>query len=104
MSHVWINLFSNAIKFTGEGGRVACRLYAEDNRVVCTVSDNGIGMSREVLDRIFEKFYQGDTSHSSFGNGIGLNVVKRIITLANGTIEVESEMGKGSTFKITLPR
>ena len=104
LSHVWINLFSNAIKFTSNGGRVSCRLYTQDGHVICTVSDNGIGMSSEVLDRIFEKFYQGDTSHSSFGNGIGLNVVKRIITLANGAIEVESEPGKGSTFKVTLPR
>ena len=104
LSHVWINLFSNAIKFTGEGGRIACRLYKTDDRVVCTVSDSGIGMSREVIGRIFEKFYQGDASHSSFGNGIGLNIVKRIITLANGSIEVESEIGVGSTFTVTLPR
>ena len=104
LSNVWINLFSNAIKFTNDGGRISCRLRIEDDHVICTVSDNGIGMSQDVLERIFEKFYQGDTSHSSFGNGIGLNVVKRIITLANGKIDVESEVGTGSTFKVTLPR
>lgn len=103
LSHVWINLFSNAIKFSGEGGRISCKLYENEGRVICAVSDNGIGMTCETKKRIFEKFYQGDTSHSSLGNGIGLNIVHRIITLARGEISVESEYGKGSTFTVILP-
>ena len=68
------------------------------------VSDSGIGMTEDTMSRIFEKFYQGDTSHSGKGNGIGLNIVYRVITLANGNISVESEYGKGTTFTVTLPK
>ena len=104
LSHVWVNLFSNAIKFTDNGGRLGCRLTVRDNSIICTVSDSGIGMTEETMSRIFEKFYQGDTSHSGKGNGIGLNIVYRVITLANGSISVESEYGKGTTFTVTLPK
>ena len=104
LSHVWVNLFSNAIKFTDKGGRLACRLTVQEGCVTCTVSDNGIGMTEDTKSRIFEKFYQGDTSHSGKGNGIGLNIVYRVITLANGNISVESEYGKGTTFTDTLPK
>ncbi len=103
LSHVWINLLSNAIKFTSDGGTVKCRLYLSGTAVICEISDNGIGMTAEVRERIFEKFYQGDSSHSINGNGIGLNIVHRIITLANGSIEVASEPGVGSRFTVTLP-
>lgn len=104
LSHVWVNLFSNAIKFTEKGGKITCRLSGQEDHVECTVSDSGIGMTEETQSRIFEKFYQGDTSHSGSGNGIGLNIVYRVLTLANGEIKVESEYGKGTTFTVTLPK
>ena len=103
LSHVWVNLFSNAIKFTDHGGSIRCTLTEKNGSIVFTVSDSGIGMTEETKSRIFEKFYQGDTSHSGSGNGIGLNIVYRVVTLAGGNIEVESEFGKGTTFTVTLP-
>lgn len=103
LSHVWINLFSNAIKFTPEGGRISCRLKNIDGDTVFEIADNGDGMSDEVKSRIFEKFFQGDSSHATMGNGIGLNIVHRIITLAGGSITVESEPQKGSKFIVILP-
>ena len=104
LSHVWINLFSNAIKFSKNGGRIAIRLKQVGDKVQFCITDDGVGMSEEVKSRIFEKFYQGDTAHASQGNGIGLNIVQRIVTLAGGEIAVESEVDKGSTFTVTLPR
>ena len=103
LSHVWINLFSNAIKFTPEGGKITIRLTKTDGRITFDISDCGEGMNEEVKSRIFEKFYQGDSSHATKGNGIGLNIVQRIITLAGGDITVDSEVGKGSKFTVRLP-
>jgi len=103
LSQVFINLFSNSVKFTQKGGTIACRLTQDDTHITFEITDNGIGMTEETQSRIFEKFYQGDTSHSVVGNGIGLNIVKRIVTLAGGSIAVESEYGKGSKFTVTLP-
>ena len=103
LSHVWINLLSNAIKFTPARGKIECRLKHSSSGIVFEIADSGIGMTEEVRERIFEKFYQGDSSHSSAGNGIGLNIVQRIVTLAGGDIKVESEVGKGSKFTVTLP-
>ena len=71
--------------------------------VMFTIADTGNGMTEEVQSRIFEKFYQGDSSHSKSGNGIGLNIVQRILYLAGGSIEVESQPQKGSVFTIILP-
>lgn len=104
MSHVWINLFSNAIKFSREGGRIAITLKAVEGGTQFRISDDGLGMSEDVKARIFEKFYQGDSSHASQGNGIGLNIVQRIVALAGGEITVESEVDKGSSFTVTLPQ
>ena len=103
LSHVWINLFSNAIKFTPEGGRIFCSLKTTPDGTVFEIQDNGDGMTAEIKARIFEKFYQGDSSHSTTGNGIGLNIVHRILTLAGGSIAVESEPHKGAKFTVTLP-
>ncbi len=103
LSHVWINLISNAIKFTPEGGKISCSLKEIDGNVVFEIEDSGKGMSEEVKSRIFEKFYQGDASHATTGNGIGLNVVQRIVTLAGGSVKVESEPEKGSKFTVVLP-
>ena len=104
LSHIFINLFSNAVKFTPNNGLISCRLYQNGENVIFEIADNGIGMSDEAKERIFEKFYQADTSHSCLGTGIGLNIVKRIITLADGSIAVESEQNKGSKFTVSLPQ
>ncbi len=104
LSHVWVNLLSNAIKFTHEGGCISCRLYENDDKVIYVISDNGIGMTDETKARIFEKFYQGDTSHTGLGNGVGLNIVHRIVTLAGGEISVDSTYGEGSKFTVRLPK
>ncbi|MBR4868913.1 MAG: HAMP domain-containing histidine kinase, partial [Clostridia bacterium] len=103
VSQIWKNLFENAIKFTENNGRIAVGLINNQQGVVVTVADDGCGMEQDVLDHIFEKFYQGDVSHAKQGNGLGLSLVKRIVDLCNGTITVTSKPNKGSTFIVTLP-
>jgi len=103
VSHLWINLLGNAIKFSPEGGTVKISLKAEDTDAVVSISDEGAGMDGEVKKRIFDKFYQGDQSRATEGNGLGLSLVKRILELENGKIEVESEPGNGARFTVTLP-
>lgn len=104
LSHVWTNLIHNAIKFTPENGSIRITLRADEKSVTVTVSDTGIGMTEEVREHIFEKFYQGDTSRHRVGYGIGLTMAHRATTLCGGTITVESAPGAGSTFTVTLPR
>ena len=101
---VWNNLFSNAIKFTGRGGTISCSLHTEGTQAVAVISDTGCGMNAETGARIFEKFYQGDTSHASQGNGLGLALVKKVIDITGGEISVSSVLGKGSTFTVKLGR
>lgn len=103
LQHVWINLISNAIKFSPEGGMVKVTLKRVDDSIVFSVKDYGAGMNEETKLRIFDKFFQGDSSHSSEGNGIGLSIVRRIVNLANGHIEIISAPGRGSEFIVTLP-
>lgn len=98
----WNNLFSNAVKFTEPGGRISLVLKAEEERISVQVADTGCGISPEAGRHIFEKFYQGDTSHAARGNGLGLALVKRVVDIARGTIQVESEVGKGSCFTVIL--
>lgn len=104
LSLVWNNLFSNAFKFTESGGSVFVSLTDDGNCATVTVRDNGCGMTQETGKHIFEKFYQGDTSHSSRGNGLGLALVKRVIDITQGEITVESELGKGSEFTVRIPK
>lgn len=104
LSLVWNNLFSNAFKFTGKGGSVSVSLTADEQYAAVKVSDTGCGMSPEVGAHIFEKFYQGDTSHATAGNGLGLALVKRIIDIMNAEISVSSAVGVGSTFTVRLRR
>lgn len=99
---VWNNLISNAIKFTDEGGQITIGLKSADKAVTVTVSDSGCGISEETGKHIFEKFYQGDTSHAAEGNGLGLALVKKVIDKIGGKISVESELGVGTTFLIVL--
>lgn len=103
LEHVWQNILSNAIKFTPENGKISIRLSQKGNFLTASIADNGIGMSEEIKQRIFEKFYQGDRSRSSCGNGLGLALVKRIIDLHRGNISVYSKEQEGSIFTIALP-
>ena len=102
LSLVWNNLISNAIKFTPEGGTVSVALKKENGYAVVTVSDTGCGMSEETAAHIFEKFYQGDTSHATQGNGLGLALVKRITEITQSEISVKSEPQKGSSFRVKI--
>ena len=104
LSLVWNNLFSNAFKFTPSGGKVSVSLTATEQHVTVQVKDTGCGMTPEVGAHIFEKFYQGDTSHATRGNGLGLALMKRVIDIMQGEIGVESAAGKGSTFTVKIRR
>lgn len=101
---VWNNLFSNAIKFTQWGGKVFLSLKSDGVYAVVQVADNGCGISPDVGAHIFEKFYQGDTSHAMQGNGLGLALVKRVMDIVEGDISVISEVSKGSIFTVKLNR
>ena len=104
LSLVWNNLLSNAFKFTEEGGTVSLSLTATEGYAIVKVCDTGCGMTAEVGAHIFEKFYQGDTSRSVQGNGLGLALVKRVIDIMQGEIGVESAVGVGTTFTVTIRR
>ncbi len=89
LSQVWINLLDNAVKFSNEGGSIDVLIMETEQNVFVTIRNTGDGIDEEVRRRMFDKFYQGDTSHAAQGNGIGLAVVKKIIELHHGTIQVE---------------
>jgi signal transduction histidine kinase len=103
LSCLLVNLLSNAIKFTDRGGTVGVSLRQENMLVTVKVFDTGIGIPVSIREAIFDRFYQGDTSHKSEGNGIGLTLVRRIVELCEGELSLESEEGRGSVFTVTLP-
>ena len=102
MHHVWDNLISNAIKFSPDGGTVKLRLTQKSKKLVFTIEDNGPGLTEESLNHIFDKFYQDSSRHRQEGNGLGLALVKRILTIEKGEIAAENLPSGGSKFTVTL--
>ena len=102
LSQVIVNLLSNAVKFTESGGKIDVGCKVKGLNVIITVADTGCGMDEETKSNIFNKFFQGDTSHTTPGNGLGLSIVKKIVDMLDGQIFVKSKLGEGSTFTVTL--
>ena len=103
MQHLWLNLLDNAIKYTPVDGEISAEAHAENSRVIVKITDTGEGISEETLKYLFDPYYQGDSSHSQQGLGLGLSIAKRIVELCDGTITVQSKISVGSTFTVTLP-
>lgn len=103
LHHVWSNLLSNAIKFSPNGGIIKMRLFKENEKIVFCIEDNGPGLSEEAKKHLFDKFYQADTSHKEEGNGLGLALVKNIVSLCDGEISAENLDVVGCRFTVTLP-
>lgn len=104
MEIVWNNLLSNAIKFTDRGGQITLTQYSDHDSVMVSVEDSGCGMDGTTIKHIFEKFYQGDTTHAQEGYGLGLALTAKIVAMSGGDIRVASEPGKGSVFTVQLKR
>lgn len=102
LAQVWQNIIGNALKFTNPNGKIKVFMESNDKYIVIDIIDNGIGIDEATQARIFEKFYQGDKSHTIKGNGLGLALSKQIIELHNGFISVSSQKDKGSKFTISL--
>lgn len=103
LKEVWMNLLDNAVKFSAPGGRVEVQLRQAPPGVTVVVRDEGPGMDEATQARIFDRFFQGDTSHKTEGNGLGLTMVKKVIALHKGSVTVQSAPGKGTAFTVTLP-
>jgi signal transduction histidine kinase len=99
---LWNNLISNAVKFTAPGGSISLSLKRLADFAVIRISDSGCGMDEETRKHIFDKFYQGDSSHSQEGNGLGLALVKKAIDIIGAKISVMSKAGEGTTFAVRL--
>ncbi len=103
LSEVWLNLLDNAIKFTKEGSTISINLVRDEFNVTFEIRDCGSGMDANTRERVFDKFYQGDTSHSGNGNGLGLTIARKIVELHKGTICVKKSDLTGTTFQVILP-
>jgi len=104
LSEVWVNLLQNAIRASRSGGSIWVRLINGLDNIAVEIEDEGCGMDEDTQKRIFDKFYQGDKSHSTEGSGLGLPLALRIVRLAQGSIDVHSREGEGTLFRVTLPR
>ncbi|MCR5770619.1 MAG: HAMP domain-containing histidine kinase [Butyrivibrio sp.] len=103
LQHVWINILNNAVKFTPKGGTITIIGHNTDGEIVVSISDTGAGMDEKTMQKIFDKYYQNDSSSIARGSGIGLSIVKRIVVLCKGSIDVDSSIGNGTTFTVHLP-
>jgi len=103
LQHLWLNLIDNAIKYTPVGGEITVKNYISGESIVIEISDTGEGMDENSLKHLFDPYYQGDSSHSAQGLGLGLSIAKRITELCGGEISVKSELAVGSTFTVSLP-
>lgn len=103
LSQVWVNLLSNAVKFTPSGGKISVSAKQDGGVVIVKIADSGCGMDEETLKNIFSKFFQGDRSHATEGNGLGLPIVKKVCDLLGLKIDVESVLNVGSTFTVIIP-
>lgn len=101
---VWNNLISNAVKFTKSGGNIELSSFLDEGYIYVTIKDTGCGISEREIERVFDKFYQSDTSHSTQGNGLGLALVKRVLQIVEGEINIESSPNSGSTFTVKLKK
>lgn len=104
MGQVWLNLLDNAVKFAPEGGQITVTMEERDGEAVFMVKNTGPVIPSDKLERIFDRFYQGDTSHATAGNGLGLTLVKRIVELHGGTVSAESGETQGTIFTVSIPR
>lgn len=104
MQHMWINLLDNAVKYTPEGGKITVLVREENGYAIVKIMDTGEGISKDIQKSLFDPYFQGDSSHSRQGLGLGLSIVKRIVELCNGTISVRSTLGEGSEFTVILPK
>ncbi|MGM9972739.1 MAG: sensor histidine kinase, partial [Clostridiaceae bacterium] len=105
LKQVFINLLSNGIKFSSSDSTIDIMVFSEEKEIVVQVKDNGIGIAKEDIPFIFERLYRGDKSRQEIeGSGIGLSIVKSILEHHFARIEVESEMDKGTTFTIHIPK
>jgi signal transduction histidine kinase len=103
LKHLWLNLLENAVKYTPVGGEITIRNFLTEKAVTVQITDTGEGMDEEILNHLFDPYYQGDSSHASQGLGLGLSIAKRIVELCGGEISVKSELAIGSTFTVLLP-
>ncbi|HAX73298.1 MAG TPA: sensor histidine kinase [Firmicutes bacterium] len=103
LNQVWLNLLDNAIKFTPADGIIQVSVRKVEQAIEIKISDTGMGVSEEAMLKIFDKFYQQDTSHATKGNGLGLSIAKKIVDLHKGSIKCESTVHKGTVFSVLLP-
>lgn len=105
LSQVWINLIHNSIKFTPSNGKICIELHQQTDKIVFSIKDTGQGISEADQPHVFERFYKADKSrtHSNGGSGLGLSIVKKIVEMHRGRVKVESSLGSGTTFIVSLP-
>lgn len=104
LMNAWENLLSNAIKYNNEFGYIIIRTYETEKAAFVEIEDTGIGMEQESVDHIFERFYRVDKARNKEGMGLGLSIVHEVLTYHQATIHVNSELGKGTKFKIGFPK